>query len=124
MKSDMSEGFKELLVLEKIAQKEKNIKAKLEVLNNKAFYYFTQADYDKAYQIAKSLEKESNNINDKRLIAIAMNRLGITLNFLELYDDAEKKLFDEAAVRREFRLVVSGKMKPSDAKFSQDFLSK
>ena len=94
MKSDMSEGFKELLVLEKIAQKEKNIKAKLEVLNNKAFYYFTQADYDKAYQIAKSLEKESNNINDKRLIAIAMNRLGITLNFLELYDDAEKKLFD------------------------------
>ena len=94
MKSDMSEGFKELLALEKIAQKEKNIKAKLEVLNNKAFYYFTQADYDKAYQIAKSLEKESNNINDKRLIAIAINRLGITLNFLELYDDAEKKLFD------------------------------
>jgi tetratricopeptide (TPR) repeat protein len=90
MKSNMSEGFKELLVLEKIAQKEKNIKANLEVLNNKAFYYFTQADYDKAYQIAKSLEKESNNINDKRLIAIAMNRLGITLNFLELYDDAEK----------------------------------
>ena len=85
MKSDMNEGFKELLVLEKIAQKEKNIKANLEVLNNKAFYYFTQADYDKAYQIAKSLEKESNNINDKRLIAIAMNRLGITLNFLELY---------------------------------------
>ena len=38
--------------------------------------------------------------------------------------EAEKKLFDEAAVRREFRLVVSGKMKPSDAKFSQDFLSK
>ena len=94
MKNNMSEGFKELLVLEKIAQKEKNIKAKLEVLNNKAFYYFTQADYDKAYQIAKSLEKESNNINDKRLIAIAMNRLGIILNFLELYDDAEKKLFD------------------------------
>ena len=94
MKNNMSEGFKELLVLEKIAQKEKNIKANLEVLNNKAFYYFTQADYDKAYQIAKSLEKESNNINDKRLIAIAINRLGITLNFLELYDDAEKKLFD------------------------------
>lgn len=94
LKSDMDKGYKELLPLEKQANKENNSKAKLEILNNKAFFYFTQADYDKAYQIAKSLEKESNNINDKRLIAIAMNRLGITLNFLELYDDAEKKLFD------------------------------
>lgn len=36
--------------------------------------------------------------------------------------EEEQKLFDEAAVRREFRLVVSGKIKPSDAKVSQDFL--
>ena len=92
MKSDMSEGFKELLVLEKIAQKEKNIKAKLEILNNKAFYYFTQAQYDKAYKYARQLEKEASEIKDIRLIAIAMNRVGITLNFLGAYNEAEKKL--------------------------------
>ena len=38
--------------------------------------------------------------------------------------DEEKKLFDEAIVRREMRLVLSGKMKPSDAKISLDFLNK
>lgn len=35
--------------------------------------------------------------------------------------DEEKKLFNEANVRREMRLVLSGKMKPSDAKSSLDF---
>ncbi|MBK7231428.1 MAG: acyl-CoA thioesterase [Saprospiraceae bacterium] len=34
--------------------------------------------------------------------------------------EEEIKLYEEAAVRREFRLIVSGKMKPSDAKLSMD----
>ena len=37
--------------------------------------------------------------------------------------EEEKKLFDEAIIRREMRLVLSGKMKPSEAKFSMDFLN-
>ena len=35
----------------------------------------------------------------------------------------EKEQFEGAAIRREFRLVVSGKIKPSEAKQSQDFLN-
>ena len=92
MKSDMEKGFQELLTLEKKAKQSKNYNAELEVLNNKAFYYFTKADYNKAYQIAQRLEKEAVSSKNKRLEAIAMNRLGITLNFLEMYEDAEKKL--------------------------------
>ena len=34
--------------------------------------------------------------------------------------EEEQKLFDEAAIRREFRLIVSGKMKPSEARLSLD----
>ncbi|MDQ3142915.1 MAG: acyl-CoA thioesterase [Bacteroidota bacterium] len=37
--------------------------------------------------------------------------------------EEEIKLYDEAAVRRELRLVVSGKLKPEDATHSKDFLS-
>ncbi|MBK9107977.1 MAG: acyl-CoA thioesterase [Saprospiraceae bacterium] len=37
--------------------------------------------------------------------------------------DAEKKLFDEAIVRREMRLVHSGRLKPSEATQSKDFLN-
>lgn len=37
--------------------------------------------------------------------------------------DLEKRLFEEAAVRREFRLLVSGKIKPSEATLSKDFLN-
>ncbi len=37
--------------------------------------------------------------------------------------DAEKKLFEEAAVRREMRLVHSGRIKPSEARHSKDFLN-
>jgi tetratricopeptide (TPR) repeat protein len=53
--------------------------------------YFTQF-----YNLFSKQKPETliQYINDERLIAIAINRLGITLNFLELYDDAEKKLFD------------------------------
>lgn len=94
MKSDMEKGFQELLKLEKKAIKENNNKAKLEILNNKAFYYFTQAEYDKAYQLAKKLEALAIEDGDKRLQALAMNRLGITLSFLELYTESEKKLLE------------------------------
>lgn len=37
--------------------------------------------------------------------------------------DEELKLFEGAAVRREFRLVISGRLKPSEAKYSKDFLN-
>lgn len=37
--------------------------------------------------------------------------------------EAEKKLFDEAIVRREMRLVHSGRLKPSEATQSKDFLN-
>jgi acyl-CoA hydrolase len=37
--------------------------------------------------------------------------------------EIEKKRFDEAQVRREFRLVISGRIKPSEAKYSKDFLN-
>lgn len=94
MKSNMDKGYKELLPLEKQANKENNTKAKLEVLNNKAFFYFTQAQYNKAYKYARQLEKEASEIKDIRLIAIAMNRVGITLNFLGAYSESENKLFD------------------------------
>jgi hypothetical protein len=35
----------------------------------------------------------------------------------------EIKLHEGATIRREFRLVVSGRMKPSDAKLSKIFLN-
>ncbi|MBK8955598.1 MAG: acyl-CoA thioesterase [Saprospiraceae bacterium] len=37
--------------------------------------------------------------------------------------ESEKKLYDEAVVRREMRLVHSGRMKPSEATQSKDFLN-
>lgn len=37
--------------------------------------------------------------------------------------DAEKKAWDDAAIRREFRLLQSGKIKPSEAKLSKDLLN-
>ncbi len=37
--------------------------------------------------------------------------------------DDEKKLYDGAAIRREFRLVVSGRMTPSEATQSKVFLN-
>jgi acyl-CoA hydrolase len=38
--------------------------------------------------------------------------------------ESEEKLYNEAEVRREFRLVVSGRIKPSEAILSKDFLNK
>lgn len=37
--------------------------------------------------------------------------------------ETEKKLYEEAAVRRDFRLVISGRIKPSEATHSKDFLN-
>lgn len=37
--------------------------------------------------------------------------------------ESEIKLYQEAAVRRDFRLVVSGRIKPSEATHSKDFLN-
>jgi len=37
--------------------------------------------------------------------------------------EEEKKLFNEAEIRREFRLIVSGKIKPEEAKFSKDIFN-
>lgn len=92
MKSEMERGFQELKTLEKTAVLQQNADAQLEVLNNKAFYYFTKAEYNKAYKIAKELEDKAISAKNIRLIAIAKNRLGVTLNFLQVYDEAEKKL--------------------------------
>lgn len=92
MKSEMERGFQELKTLEKTAVLQQNTEAQLEVLNNKAFYYFTKAEYNKAYKIAKELEEKATSAKNIRLIAIAKNRLGVTLNFLQVYDEAEKKL--------------------------------
>lgn len=92
MKSEMERGFQELKTLEKTAILQQNADAQLEVLNNKAFYYFTKAEYNKAYKIAKELEEKATSAKNIRLIAIAKNRLGVTLNFLQVYDEAEKKL--------------------------------
>ncbi len=39
-------------------------------------------------------------------------------------NEEEQKLFDEAAVRREFRLMVSGRIAPNEAKLAKDFLNK
>ena len=106
MKSDMDKGYKELLPLEKQANKENNTKAKLEVLNNKAFYYFTQAQYDKAYKFARQLEKEATKIKDIRLIAIAMNRVGITLNFLGAYSESEINCFNQKNILKKIILKI------------------
>lgn len=92
MKSEMERGFQELKTLEKTAVLQQNADAQLEVLNNKAFYYFTKAEYNKAYKIAKELEEKATAAKNIRLIAIAKNRLGVTLNFLQVYDESEKKL--------------------------------
>ena len=46
MKSEMERGFQELKTLEKTAVLQQNTEAQLEVLNNKAFYYFTKAEYN------------------------------------------------------------------------------
>ncbi len=92
MKSEMERGFQELKTLEKTAVLQQNAEAQLEVLNNKAFYYFTKAEYNKAYKIAKELEEKATAAKNIRLIAIAKNRLGVTLNFLQVYDESEKKL--------------------------------
>ena len=92
MKSEMERGFQELKTLEKTAVLQQNVDAQLEVLNNKAFYYFTKAEYNKAYKIAKELEEKATAAKNIRLIAIAKNRLGVTLNFLQVYDESEKKL--------------------------------
>ena len=81
MKSEMERGFQELKTLEKTAILQQNADAQLEVLNNKAFYYFTKAEYNKAYKIAKELEVKATAAKNIRLIAIAKNRLGVTLNF-------------------------------------------
>ncbi|MCC6815490.1 MAG: acyl-CoA thioesterase [Saprospiraceae bacterium] len=37
--------------------------------------------------------------------------------------DEEKEMWDAAAIRREFRLLQSGKIKPSEAKLSKDLLN-
>ena len=92
MKSEMERGFQELKTLEKTVVLQQNVDAQLEVLNNKAFYYFTKAEYNKAYKIAKELEEKATSAKNIRLIAIAKNRLGVTLNFLQVYDESEKKL--------------------------------
>ena len=92
MKSEMERGFQELKTLEKTAVLQQNVDAQLEVLNNKAFYYFTKAEYNKAYKIAKELEVKATAAKNIRLIAIAKNRLGVTLNFLQVHDESEKKL--------------------------------
>lgn len=106
MKSNMDKGYKELLPLEKQANKENNTKAKLEVLNNKAFFYFTQAQYNKAYKYARQLEKEASEIKDIRLIAIAMNRVGITLNFLGAYNEAEKNYYKLKSILKKINLKI------------------
>ena len=92
MKSEMERGFQELKTLEKTVVLQQNVDAQLEVLNNKAFYYFTKAEYNKAYKIAKELEEKATAAKNIRLIAIAKNRLGVTLNFLQVHDESEKKL--------------------------------
>lgn len=123
MKNNMSEGFKELLVLEKIAQKEKNSKAKLEILNNKAFYYFTQAQYDKAYKYARQLEKEATKIKDIRLTAIAMNRVGITLNFLGAYSESENKLLQSKKYIEKNNFENKNLIKANNFQFLSDLYS-
>lgn len=123
MKCDMEKGFQELLILEKIANKEKNHKALLEILNNKAFYYFTQAQYDKAYQIAKKLEKLATEEEDKRLQAIAMNRVGITLNFLEIFGESEKKLLEAKKFIEEHDFDDKNLIKANNYQFLSDLYS-
>ena len=92
MKSDREKGFNELLILEKKAHDEQNAPAELEILNNKAFYYFIKGDYDEAYSIAKVLVRRANSSKNSRLYAIGLNRQGIVLSFLHIYDEAEKTL--------------------------------
>ena len=46
MKSEMEIVFQELKSLEKKAIAENNAEAQLEILNNKAYYYFTKAEYN------------------------------------------------------------------------------
>lgn len=123
MKSDMSGGFKELLYLEKIANKENNLKAKLEVLNNKAFYYFTKAEYHHAYRIAKELEEKAIKAQDKRLQALAMNRVGITLNFLEIYNESEKKLLEAKSFIEANNFENKNLIKASNYQFLSDLYS-
>ena len=123
MKSDMDKGYKELLPLEKQANKENNSKAKLEVLNNKAFYYFTQAQYDKAYKYARQLEKEATKIKDIRLIAIAMNRVGITLNFLGAYSESENKLLQSKKYIEKNNFENKNLIKANNFQFLSDLYS-
>ena len=92
MKNEMEIGFQELKSLEKKAIAENNTEAQLEILNNKAYYYFTKAEYNKSYKIARELEEKATYSKNLRLMAIAKNRIGVTLNFLQVYDESEKKL--------------------------------
>lgn len=123
MKSDMDKGYKELLPLEKQSDKENNTKAKLEVLNNKAFFYFTQAHYDKAYKYARQLEKEATKIKDIRLTAIAMNRVGITLNFLGAYSESENKLLQSKKYIEKNNFENKNLIKANNFQFLSDLYS-
>lgn len=92
MKGEMEVGFQELKSLEKKAIAENNTEALLEILNNKAFYYFTKSEYNKAFKIARTLEDKATQARNLRLMAIAKNRIGVTLIFLQVYDESESKL--------------------------------
>ena len=92
MKNEMEIGFQELKSLEKKAIAENNTEAQLEILNNKAYYYFTKAEYNKSCKIARELEEKATYSKNLRLMAIAKNRIGVTLNFLQVHDESEKKL--------------------------------
>ena len=92
MKNHMDEGITELDKLQKIADAQKDSQAKLEILNNRAYYYFIKGDYDNAYKTAKNLVDATTNTENYRLFALGMNRMGITLCFLQIYDESEKVL--------------------------------
>lgn len=92
LKSDLTKGFEDLKKLEIQAKKENDGLALLEVINNKAFYYFISRDYQTSYNYSRQLIDEAKAKNDHRLTSLGMNRLGITLSFLQIYDDAEATL--------------------------------
>jgi acyl-CoA hydrolase len=73
------------------------------------------------------LQKEARKSNQAFFTFVALDERTMkpkTIPQVEPETEAEQKLFDEAAIRREFRLVVSGRIAPSEAIFAKDFLNK
>ncbi len=121
MKKDIDSAFTQLQGLENEAVRNHNKIAKLEALNNEAYYYFIKADYGKAYNLANELKKEAEKIKNARLQALAMNRIGISLSFLEINDDAEEKLLEAQQFINSRDFEDKNLIKASNYQFLSDY---